>query len=366
MWTKKRTLVFLLVVTMMATILILRYRITISHASPSTIPVQALSKNDVNLLLNKQMGKAKESDNKVAARVPTVSQTFPKATNHQMMLECSQVTSGGNVNAGVGDVKALKQTDDKKFKPVDDSMKCTKKLEKRSRILTTQESEKVNRCIQTSTVDATKGNRAFWSHGRQSVRHRHHTYLTSSSIVIDIGGNVGKDANDILNAFHPNAYVVIEPLYPLYQRLVHQFKTRSNVFVYNFGAGDRQEVIHVHLSGNVAQGTSVFKDAAKTGCLLKVVNVTEFLLKVGVGCFDTDLITINCEGCEYAVLESILSSNIISFFKHVQFASHPNIRGLKDPIPRYCAIQELLRRTHVLSYHYKFTWETWKRRDLAD
>lgn len=283
--------------------------------------------------------------------------TFSEATNMQVLSECFKVPIR---NAGSNDVKTLIHTDDNKLKSVDYSRKCPLEIERRTRTMTASESEKAKQCIQTSIVDLEKSHDAFWSGDTQYFRRKHHKYMTSSSIVID----VGDDAEAIFNSYNTHTYVVIVPLYSLYQILVNTFKTRSNVFVYNFGTGESLRDIYVHLKGNPEDATSAFKDAAKTGCFLKVDNTTDFLLQVGVGCFEVDLLTINCHGCEYPILEHMLSSNIISSFKHIQFSTHTKEPGLHGAISRYCEIQELLSRTHVLSYQYKFIWETWIRKDI--
>jgi hypothetical protein len=74
--------------------------------------------------------------------------------------------------------------------------------------------------------------------------------------------------------------------------------------------------------------------------------------------------TINCEGCEYDLLETLLSTDLIYQFRHIQFGTHPTLKNLRDPVRRYCQIQEWLRRSHKLTYQYKFQWETWKLKDL--
>jgi len=121
----------------------------------------------------------------------------------------------------------------------------------------------------------------------------------------------------------------------------------------------------VRAVGNEADATSVFVDDTGTGsCSLKIVNATLFFQKLGIGCFEFDLITINCEGCEFDLLEILVSTNLIHFFKHIQFATHSKLTQLPNPIERYCRLQELLSKTHRLSYQYKFNWETWKQKDV--
>lgn len=135
------------------------------------------------------------------------------------------------------------------------------------------------------------------------------------------------------------------------------------VTVVNLGLGAKNEIVMVKIEGNNACATSKF--SGKNGDTpLYITNTTEFLLKVGVGMFDVDLMSMNCEGCEFEALETLLSTNLVTHFKNIQFATHSTIEGLDRPLPRYCNIQQLLARTHTPTYQYKFIWESWRRKDL--
>lgn len=227
----------------------------------------------------------------------------------------------------------------------------------------TEENE-MNECIKNSKRDYQQGHGKFWTGNTQYVRHKHHTYLTNQSFVLDVGGNVGEDAAAILNAYKPKNYVILEPLESHYQRLVKKFKDNKEVFVYKIGLAKENAEFMVKVTGNDGDATSVFQKGLKGNVPLKVMNATNFFIKLGLGFYDIDLITVNCEGCEFDVLEAITSSSLVKHFKHIQFATHITLPGLKDPVPRYCKIQRLLSRTHTLTYQFKFTWETWKRKDV--
>jgi hypothetical protein len=133
--------------------------------------------------------------------------------------------------------------------------------------------------------------------------------------------------------------------------------------VLNLGLGAKNEVVMVKIEGHNACATSKFS-TARGETPLYVTNATEFLLKIGVGLFNIDLFTMNCEGCEFEVLETLLSTNLVNHLRNIQFATHSRISGLEKPIQRYCRIQQLLYRTHRPTYQYKLIWESWRRRDL--
>lgn len=232
--------------------------------------------------------------------------------------------------------------------------------------LTDEESKRKQSCINNFKTDHAKGSGQFWSGDTQLIRHKHHKYLNSESVVLDIGGNKGEDAEAIIKDYNPGVYVILEPIKTLYKALITMFKKNPNVVLYDFGLGKKNDKFFVNVVGHGGDATSVFiENNKKDSCLLRVYNTTEFLIRLGVSCFDVDLITINCEGCEYDILETLLSSNITQRFRHIQFATHPTLKHLKQPAERYCEIQEKLSRTHVISYQYKFCWESWTRKDIA-
>ena len=231
--------------------------------------------------------------------------------------------------------------------------------------LKSAEVSEVKRCVSSYETDWRTDHDLFWTGDNQYIRWKHHRYLKKYSIVFDIGGNVGDDAEELMKKAELYKYILLEPMEKLYIGLREKFKDREFVNIYNIGLAAKTDQIKVNIEGNFGDATSVFKSSTLEGtCTLRVVNATEFFIAVGVGCYEVDLLTINCEGCEYDVLESILSSSFVKSFKNIQFATHSKLAYLKDPVERYCVIQRILARTHSLTYQYKFNWESWRRKDL--
>jgi len=218
-------------------------------------------------------------------------------------------------------------------------------------------------CISNYYWDYRRGN-SIWVNNKARIRWEHHVYLNNSSTVLDIGGNTGFDATNIVARFHPKLYVILEPVKLYYDHLVKLFSYKPSVIVFPFGAGSTNIQLNVSISGKNGDATSVFT-MLKTNqtATIQLFNITEIFLGLGLSCLkELDLLTINCEGCEFEVLEELLKTNIILFIKNIQFASHTNLPRLKNSTERYCRIQMLLSRTHVISYQYKFIWESWRRK----
>lgn len=230
---------------------------------------------------------------------------------------------------------------------------------------TQSEKNRISSCMKNYPDDFEKGKDEFWSGTQQQIRRTHHKYLVpGESIMVEVGGNVGEDAQVFLDMYKPKYYVMLEPLKLLYRRLQQRFKNYSNVYTYNVGLGAKYDRFMIKMEGNDGDATSPFFGSGQGTCSLKIVNATDFFTKLAVGNYQIDLMTINCEGCEYDLLETLLSTDLIYQFRHIQFGTHPTLKNLRDPVRRYCKIQEWLRRSHKLTYQYKFQWETWKLKDL--
>jgi hypothetical protein len=145
--------------------------------------------------------------------------------------------------------------------------------------------------------------------------------------------------------------------------LTNHFLLHDSQINLPFGAGSTNIQLNVSISGKDGDATSVFTLKTNQTVTIQLFNITEIFLGLGLSCLkELDLLTINCEGCEFEVLEELLKTNIILFIKNIQFASHTNLPRLKNSTERYCRIQMLLSRTHVISYQYKFIWESWRRK----
>uniref|UniRef100_A0A8W8N2R9 Methyltransferase FkbM domain-containing protein n=1 Tax=Magallana gigas TaxID=29159 RepID=A0A8W8N2R9_MAGGI len=157
-------------------------------------------------------------------------------------------------------------------------------------------------------------------------------------------------------------YLILEPLTPYTDILEKKFAGNEKVSIYNIGLGSDNEVVMVNLEGNNACATTKF--SKKNGTVpIYIVNAIDFLTDLGVGVYELDLLTMNCEGCEFEVLETLVKSNLIERIRNIQWATHTQV-SIPNPWERYCRIHELLKRTHRPTYQYKFNWESWRRKDI--
>ena len=68
---------------------------------------------------------------------------------------------------------------------------------------------------------------------------------------------------------------------------------------------------------------------------------------------------VNCEGCEYDVLERLVDTSLIKYIRYVQFGSHRPVSIQSTIAERYCSLQEKLNKTHRMEYGLPWGWERW-------
>ncbi|XP_062591894.1 uncharacterized protein LOC134253386 [Saccostrea cucullata] len=245
------------------------------------------------------------------------------------------------------------------------SQSAKSSLQPRDAVLTHRELKNIRSCLLVSRQDYDRNYADFFfgDQGKlQNIRRTHHKYLNEESFMIEVGGNWGWDAGNFSKLYNMH-YVILEPLRPYADILEEKFQGNEKVSIYNVGLGSKNERVMVTPQGNNACATTKF--SKKTGTVpIYIINAIDFLTDLGVGLIDLDLMTMNCEGCEFEVLETLVEFNLIEKIRNIQWATHTQI-SIHDPWGRYCRIQELLKRTHRPTYQYKFNWESWRRSDLA-
>ncbi|XP_060567060.1 uncharacterized protein LOC132725888 [Ruditapes philippinarum] len=188
--------------------------------------------------------------------------------------------------------------------------------------------------------------------------------LQRSRFYLKDKGNFGSDASLFTAVYNPR-HLIVEPI-PYYATLLQEkFKDNPRVTVLNFGLGLKTETIAIELKG---EGSNIYSnDFGQKKINVSVINSTEFFQNLGVGIYSVDLLSMDCEGCELDVLENLLETGMVKYFKNIQLEIHTLayfIIDREDYLRRYCTLQEHMRRTHRLTYQYKHMWENWRLLDL--
>lgn len=188
-----------------------------------------------------------------------------------------------------------------------------------------------------------------WKLGDANDSLRFSYLLTKDSIVWDVGGYEGDWSDVIYKKYHPTIYI-FEPVDTFVTKIKKRFANIRKIHVIPYGLSHKTMSVDLHLDKD---GTSEF---GQSGRLVEVtfVDINEILKKYTIPI--VDLIEINIEGTEYALLEHMIKINIIHRFRNIQVQFHPFVKNAQQRVKR---IQNKLKKTHMLTYQYPFIWENW-------
>jgi FkbM family methyltransferase len=215
---------------------------------------------------------------------------------------------------------------------------------------------KYEKCLKWSRNDA------FWS--VQGIRHTSFkNLLNSSSLIVEVGGNIGQDTSKFIRLYN-SSIITFEPLVPMAKDLIKQFKTNPKIEIQPYGLGNRARNLSVEPADSSNTGTSIFRKLSSTNSsiiqqiqLLEVIRVIENIRRTKTKDGIIDMISINCEGCEFEIIPALILNNLTQYFRIIQFATHIDV--LKNASCIYCQIEQALERTHQIIYHYTMLWEAW-------
>jgi FkbM family methyltransferase len=202
----------------------------------------------------------------------------------------------------------------------------------------------------------------FWS--VEGLRHTaHKDLLNVSSLIIEVGGNRGHDTIKFIELYN-SSIISYEPLTEMCQNLTEQFKNYSRVEFHPFGFGGRARSVKVELNDAGNAGTSIFRPISSPNSsliqdieLLDIVQVMNTIRRTRTKDGIIDMLSINCEGCEFEILPALILNDMLQYFRIIQFASHMILVPHSSCI--YCLIEQALEQTHRLNYHYTMLWEGW-------
>jgi FkbM family methyltransferase len=175
--------------------------------------------------------------------------------------------------------------------------------------------------------------------------------LNDSSLVLDVGGYEGQWSSDIFSKYGCNIHI-FEPIPSFCENIRKRFLHNTNITVHEFGLASTNCISTINVSKD---RSSVFYNSNTSISEIQLVDIQYFLGEYNI--LYVDLIKINTEGCEYEILERLLSTNVIDKFKDIQVQFHDFVPGAEE---RMRAIQKQLSRTHELTYQYLFVWENWR------
>ncbi|MDY0365403.1 MAG: FkbM family methyltransferase [Arcobacteraceae bacterium] len=181
--------------------------------------------------------------------------------------------------------------------------------------------------------------------------HRLNYNLTQDSVVFDLGGYKGEFAERIVDRFDCNIYI-FEPVKEFHTIIQEKFLSNNKIKAFNFGLSDKTEEIEISLSDD---GSSVYRGKDNQKEMISLKSIKDFINENSIS--KIDLLKINIEGGEFAVLPELLNMDIIQNIKNLQIQFHNFVDNAEE---KREAIRKQLSLTHKLTYDYYFIWENWE------
>lgn len=195
-------------------------------------------------------------------------------------------------------------------------------------------------------------------------------FLTHNSIVFDIGANVGIWTENIYNKYHPQIYC-FEPASSSFNLLEQKFKDNNDIRLYKFGLGSTNRDIYLFTTNEKGGDVSEFLEKKRQRLLsnnniaIEKCIVKEFIQFIKDNNIDNiDLLAINCEGCEYDLLNHLLNTKYISNIKNILIQFHTPENGviIDKWEEKIKLIRNGLEITHIQIWNSPGYFEMWSKR----
>jgi FkbM family methyltransferase len=154
---------------------------------------------------------------------------------------------------------------------------------------------------------------------------------------------------------------VFEPHPDFFNVLNAEYKREKieNAHMHDYGFGGSTRTIH-NIGSNGVGSFNMVDGKGKTGKSMKIRAAAEIWKELIPGDGTLDLLHLNCEGCEYELMESLIKANLISKIKTIQIGTH-KYKGIQNISSRYCNIVSVLTKTHKADFQQIFGWDRWER-----
>lgn len=174
--------------------------------------------------------------------------------------------------------------------------------------------------------------------------------LTPDSLVLDIGCFEGNWAAEIARRYDCEIYA-FEPIREFFDKAHQRLKDFPKVLLYPMGVDDKGGQVPMRVTND---STGAFnRNPEGRDELADMVSLAEVMESTG----DCDLLKLNCEGGEFAILEYILKHGWNNRFKGILVQPHTVV---PDCLARWQAIEEGLLKTHVLTFNCPWVWQRYE------
>lgn len=177
--------------------------------------------------------------------------------------------------------------------------------------------------------------------------------LAADSIVLDVGGYEGQWASDIVARYGCRIHV-FEPVPQYAAEIARRFARNPLVTVHPFGLSAHEEHPEVSLA---ADSTSHVRDHSGEKVTIDVRRADTVFGDLALT--HVDLVKLNIEGAEYALLDHLIETGLIQRITDLQVQFHEMGPGSSQEVER---LRERLAASHKPTFAFDFVWENWRRR----
>jgi len=168
--------------------------------------------------------------------------------------------------------------------------------------------------------------------------------LTPFSVVVDIGARHGHWADQIKLKYGTPVYC-----FEVVKEFCRQLKNKGYI-VFQKAVYNQNGILNIGIEedeGSIFHEKNTFEmQSIKASDIFVLINHNHI-----------DLMKINVEGAEYAILNQLIDTGAISRIQNIQVQFHVLNNSEQD----YKLIESKLKKTHKLTWRYPFVWENWER-----
>jgi hypothetical protein len=174
--------------------------------------------------------------------------------------------------------------------------------------------------------------------------------LSSDSLVLDAGSFDGVFIENLLVKFGCKI-IGFEPNKDNYALVYEKFKKNSNVKIFEKAIWNSNTIISLSNDGINSGSFDKNQDIIKVTTVDIVDLISEYKY--------IDLIKLNVEGAEYAILEKIIKSDSLKYFKSFLIQFHDIDTNSSEK--RNFIRSQLLSNSFKEIFNYNFVWEYWSK-----
>ncbi len=175
--------------------------------------------------------------------------------------------------------------------------------------------------------------------------------LTPDSVVMDLGCYEGTFAAKIHEKYGCRVFA-FEPVPAFFDRCRARFNGHvPKVIVLNLAVGGDNGEVEGRIKGDMS-GQFADQGEQWTARMIDMLQAMEL-----IGATKVDLLKINIEGGEFALLENMVLTKLAPAFGNIQVQWHSVVPNYQA---RYDALQAELAKTHHLTFDAGWVWQNWR------